>query len=62
MKKVRGKFFLQGILSLKWMLGRYTNVEKTLWKYGLRDQANLLKKNRFIQTQFAEKIAEGKVQ
>ncbi len=51
------KRVFKDILSLKWMLGRHTDVEKTLLEYGLRDQADLLRKKRFIQTPFAEKAA-----
>lgn len=51
------RVYVQGIFSLKLMLERYTDVEKMLMKYGLMGQANLLRKNRFIQTQFIEKTA-----
>jgi FkbM family methyltransferase len=57
MKRVYQGFFLKGVFLLRLMLGRYTDVEKILMKYGLRDQANLLKKNRFIQTPFADTAA-----
>ncbi|UCD55363.1 MAG: FkbM family methyltransferase [Candidatus Omnitrophota bacterium] len=54
-KCIFDKLFSKVVFSIKLMLTRKTGIEALLIQYGLKAHANILRRNRIIQTQFLKK-------